>query len=95
MNPSDYGQTGPSQEGRVPTPLQKINTYDFAWVLLSFLISMLWFRINQTPVFPIGFIGGLAIAYMIYKIDSELGKESYLNPSILLSIFGCAIGVFL
>lgn len=77
------------------SPKQSINTYDPAWVILSFLLSFLWFRINQTPVFPLGFVGGLSIAYMIHRIDSSLGKPSFLSPTILLSFLGCVIGVFL
>jgi len=54
---------------------------------MSFLISFLWFKINNVPIFPLGFIGALIIAYWSADIDKTLGKETLLKHSIILSTF--------
>lgn len=69
-----------------------INTHSSGWMIMSFLISFLWFRINNNPIFPLGFIGALLIALWSADIDKTLGKEPLLNYSLILSSIGMIIG---
>lgn len=75
-----------------PQLSSQINTHSYGWVIMSFLISLLWFKINNMPIFPLGFIGGLVITYWSYDIDRSLGKEPFTIYSILLSIIAMIIG---
>jgi len=72
--------------------LARINTHSLGWTILSFLISFLWFKINNVPVFPLGFVGGLVVAYWSSDIDRALGKQSLMGTSVMLSILGMFIG---
>lgn len=72
--------------------LKTINTHSLGWTILSFLISFLWFKVNNVPVFPLGFIGGLVVAYWSSDIDRALGKESLMSISVILSVLGMFMG---
>ena len=73
-------------------PLSKINTHAYGWMALSFVFSLLWFKVNNVHVFPLGFIGGLIVAYWSYDIDKSLGKKTHMGYSIIVSIVGMIIG---
>jgi hypothetical protein len=64
-------------------------------MIMAFLVSFLWFKINNNPVFPLGFIGALIIAFWSADIDKALGKEPLLNYSIILAIIGMVIGLIM
>jgi hypothetical protein len=88
--------TESARDNEVPLVTQsKIQTFDYAWIIISFLISLLWFRYNSVPVFPLGLVGGVVISFMIHRIDRALGKSSYLKLSIPLSIIACFLGLLI
>lgn len=70
----------------------EISTHSVGWVIMAFLISFLWFRINNVPVFPLGFIGALIIAFWSADIDKALGKEPLMPYAVILSVIGMIIG---
>jgi predicted nucleic acid-binding Zn ribbon protein len=75
------------------TPLStSINTHSYGWMIMAFLVSFLWFKINNNPIFPLGLIGALIIAFWSADIDKALGKEPLINYSIILAIIGMIIG---
>jgi hypothetical protein len=80
---------------KIDNPFQNVNTHSLGWAVMSFLVSFLWFKINNVPLFPLGFFGGLIIAFWSYDTDKALRKESYLWLSIPLSAFGMVIGLFM
>ncbi|MDG6905148.1 MAG: hypothetical protein JRN20_05105 [Nitrososphaerota archaeon] len=86
-SPFQWSRRSPVEQVKV------VNTYDYVWIILALLISLLWFRINSTPVFPPGLVGGLAISYMVPNIDVSLGKQFYLKLSIVLCVIACIIGI--
>jgi cellobiose-specific phosphotransferase system component IIC len=77
---------------KLDQPLQQVNTHSYGWVLMSFLVSFLWFKINNTPTFPIGFVGGLVITFWSSDIDKALGKEPLTWLSVVISLFGMFLG---
>jgi hypothetical protein len=79
-----------AKQDQVPT---QINTHSYGWMMLSFLVSFLWFRVNGAPVFPLGFLGGLIIAFWSSDIDRALGKKPLLNLSVVLSFVGMIVGL--
>jgi hypothetical protein len=74
---------------------RQVNTHSLGWMVLSFLVSFLWFKINSNPVFPLGFMGGLVITFWSSDIDKALGKETYTWPSVALSVLSMLIGLFI
>jgi len=77
---------------KLDQPLQQVNTHSYGWVLISFLVSFLWFKINNNPIFPLGFVGGLVITFWSSDIDKALGKEPLTWLSVAISIFGMFLG---
>jgi hypothetical protein len=73
-------------------PLQQINTHSYGWALLAFLVSFLWFKINNVPIFPLGFVGGLIITFWSSDIDQTLGKKPLTWLSVALAILGMSLG---
>ncbi len=93
----EHGPTGTTPaQGAVPgqAPSQ-VNTHTYGWTILSFLVSLLWFKINNNPVFPLGFLGGLFIAFWFHDIDRALGKPSLLQLSVVLAIIGMVLGLII
>lgn len=43
-------------------PAYVVNSHAVGFLILSFLLSFLWFRINRVGVFPLGFVGALVVA---------------------------------
>ena len=89
---------GPTRRDLETSPGQlqsQINTHSLGWLTLSFLVSFLWFKIGNHPVFPLGFVGGLAIGFWSSEIDRALAKPSFLGHSITLSIVGMVLGLFI
>ena len=73
-------------------PLSNINTHSYGWMVLSFVLSLLWLKINNVHVFPLGFVGGLIVAFWSFDIDRSLGKKTHMGYSIVVSIVGMIIG---
>jgi uncharacterized membrane protein len=71
----------------------RINTHSYGWAILSFLLSFLWFKINNNPLFPLGFIGALVITYWSYDIDKSLGKQTVAIVAFALSVIGMILGL--
>lgn len=59
---------------------------------MSFLVSFLWFNMNNTHVFPLGFVGGLVITFWSSDIDKAVGKEPLTWLSLEMSVFGMFLG---
>jgi hypothetical protein len=59
---------------------------------MSFLVSFLWFKINNVPIFPLGFVGGLIIAFWSSDIDKTLGKKPLTSLSVAMSVSGMLLG---
>ncbi len=81
-----------------PPPIQKplnINTHSYGWLALTFLISLLWFKLNGNPIFPLGFVGGLIVAYWANDINRAVGKSSIAEPAIALALVGMVIGLII
>jgi predicted nucleic acid-binding Zn ribbon protein len=76
-------------------PFQQVNTHSFGWVLMSFLVSFLWFKINNSAIFPLGFVGGLIITFWASDIDKALGKEPFTWLSVALCVLGMILGLFI
>jgi predicted nucleic acid-binding Zn ribbon protein len=76
-------------------PFQQVNTHSLGWVILSFLVSFLWFKMNNSPVFPLGFVGGLIIGFWSSDIDKALGKETFMWLSVALCVLGMILGLFI
>jgi hypothetical protein len=76
-------------------PTQKINTHTLGWTLMAFLVSLLWFKINNAPVFPLGFIGGLVIILFSSHIDKQVGKQSLAPVGFALSFVGMILGAII
>jgi hypothetical protein len=72
--------------------LQQVNTHSYGWVIMSFLVSFLWFRIDSMPIFPLGFVGGLVITFFSSDTDRALGKKPLTWLSVVISIFGMFLG---
>jgi hypothetical protein len=78
----------------VPLALQ-INTHSYGWAILAFLVSFLWFKVDNAPVFPLGFIGGLIISRWSWDIDHAAGKQSIIRSAIALSVLGMILGLII
>jgi hypothetical protein len=73
-------------------PSGEVNTHSGGWVIMSFLVSFLWFRIGNAPLFPLGFVGGLVIAFWSSDIDKSLGKQPLTWLAVVLSVIGMFLG---
>jgi hypothetical protein len=73
-------------------PHQKVNTHTNIWIIMAFLVSLLWFKVNGSFVFPIGFVGGLVIAGSSWDIDKQVGKQSLAYMGFIFSFIGMILG---
>jgi hypothetical protein len=80
-------------QAAVPAP--RINTHTFGWIIIAFLLSLLWFKINNMPVFPLGFVGGLVITGFSWHIDKQVGNQSLAPIGLVLSFVGMIIGALI
>ncbi len=64
-------------------------------MIIAFLISFLWFRINGLPLFPVGFLAGLVIAYWSHDINRGLGRDSLITPTVIIAVVGMIIGLII
>jgi hypothetical protein len=76
-------------------PAPRINTHSYGWAILAFLVSFLWFKVGNAPVFPLGFIGGLIISRWSWEIDRAAGKQSMIRSAIALSVLGMILGLII
>jgi hypothetical protein len=86
----------PQLQNQPPTqaaiPERRINTHTYGWIIMAFLVSFLWFKINNMPLFPLGFVGGLVITGFSWHIDKQVGKQSMAPVGLVLSFVGMIIG---
>jgi prepilin signal peptidase PulO-like enzyme (type II secretory pathway) len=71
------------------------NTHSAGFVVIAVLLSLLWFKVNNVPVFPLGLVGGILLAYWSHDVDTRLGKQSLLAPAVVLCLVATVIGLFL
>lgn len=76
-------------------PAYAANTHTIGFLVLSFLLSFLWFRVNGVGVFPLGFVGALLVAWWSQDIDRHFGKPSQFAVALILGLLGMFIGFFL
>ena len=62
---------------------------------MAFLVSFLWFKIGNTPLFPLGFIGSLVITAFSWHIDKQVGKPSIAPVGLAFSFIGMIIGAII
>lgn len=72
-----------------------MDSHSAGFAVVAVLISLLWFRINGTPIFPLGLLGGLALAYWSHDIDTRLGKSSLFLVTALLCGLATFVGLIL
>ncbi len=72
--------------------LKNINTHSIGFMILSFFLSLLWFRINNVPVFPIGAIAAVIVASWVRDIELSLGRKPLFTETIILVAVGTLLG---
>lgn len=94
---SNCGNYLPQPEPATPATTHewKINTHTYGWIIMAFLVSLLWFKINSNLVFPLGFVGGLVISGFSWDIDKQVGKQSSAYLGIIFSFLGMVIGAII
>lgn len=75
--------------------MRRINTHTYGWIIMAFLVSFVWFKIGNTPLFPLGFIGSLVITAFSWHIDKQVGKQSIAPIGLVLSFVGMFIGAII
>jgi len=78
-----------------PGPLPPLDTYAAGFSVIAVLISLLWFRINGVPIFPLGLAGGLALAYWSHDIDTKVGRVSLFVVTAILCVLATIVGLLL
>ena len=73
----------------------RVNTHPFGFTLLVFFISMLWFRVNGQPVFPLGYIIALLVAKWHSDIEEAIYGKSRFVEMAVVGIAGMLIGFLL
>jgi hypothetical protein len=71
------------------------NTHSIGFSIIAVLLALLWFKLNNVPVFPLGLVGGILLAYWSHDIDTRLGKQSLLAATLVLCVVTTFIGFFL
>ena len=85
----------PLPPGPFPPVPRRVNTHTEGFIVLAFLLSFLWFRINGVAVVPLGLLGGLVVAWWSQDIDRSVGKPSQFALAAVLGVVGALIGFFL
>ena len=62
---------------------------------MALLVSLLWFKLNGRPVFPLGFVGGLVITGFSWHIDKQVGKQSLSYLGFAFSFVGMILGAII
>ncbi len=78
-----------------PGPLPPLDTHGAGFSVIAVLLSLLWFRINGVPIFPLGLAGGLVLAYWSHDINTKVGRESLFVVTAILCVLATIVGVFL
>ena len=60
--------------------------------MIAIVVSLLWFRVNNVPILPVGLIMGVLLAYWSHDIDVRLGRRSLLTPVVVLCLLATTIG---
>jgi hypothetical protein len=47
---------------------------------------------NNAPIFPLGFVGGLVMTFWSSDIDKSLGKQPLTWLAVVLSVIGMFLG---
>ncbi len=61
-------EAGGARECESPKP----DTHPLGFTLLTFLLSLLWLKIQGQPVFPLGFLIAVAVAFWHKSIEDAL-----------------------
>ncbi|MEB3780562.1 MAG: hypothetical protein GSR85_10110 [Desulfurococcales archaeon] len=75
---------------RVDCP--KPNTHPLGFMILSFILSLFWLKINNIPVIPLGFILAILVAFWHRDIERTIYNRDYLPEMTGISILGAFIG---
>src|SRR5438876_6146089 len=78
-----------------PGPLPPLDTHGAGFSVIAVLISLLWFRINGVPIFPLGLAGGLALAYWSHDINTKVGRELLFVVTAILCVLATVVGLLL
>jgi len=73
----------------------RVNTPPLGFTILVFILSMLWFRVNGQPVFPIGYILGLFVARWHSDIEEAVYGRSRFIEMALVGAVGMLVGFIL
>ena len=76
-------------------PWPAFDTHAAGFSVVAVLISLLWFRINGVPIFPLGFVGGLVLAYWSHDINTKVGRESLFVVTAILCVLATIVGPLL
>ena len=80
-----------SEESECPRP----DTYPLGFTFLTFYLSLFWLRIQGQPVFPLGFLVAVTVAFWHKSIEEAIYGWNHLTPMVLVSIFGAILGFLL
>ena len=91
------GEESPLPSTSKPTASikEEVNTHSTGFFTIAFLLSFLWFRVNLTPILPLGLIGGVLIIVWISDIDLALGKHTDNRGFFVLCIIATILGFFI
>ena len=76
-------------------PWPAFDTHGAGFSVVAVLISLLWFRINGVPIFPLGLVGGLVLAYWSHDINTKVGRESLFVVTAILCVLATIVGLLL
>lgn len=83
-------ETQREKEG-YPSP----DTHPLGFTPLAFFLSMLWFRVNGVPVFPLGLLLALLLASWHRDIERALHGRDHFSVMLAFSLIGTLIGLLL
>ena len=72
-----------------------VNTHPLGFTILVFILAMLWLRVNGRPVFPLGFILALTVAYWHADIERGIYGRSRFLEMVITAVVGMIIGMML
>jgi hypothetical protein len=81
-------ESGGARECECPKP----DTHPLGFTFLTFLLSLLWLRIQGQPVFPLGFLIAVTVAFWHKSIEEAIYGRNHLTAMVLVSIFGAILG---
>src|SRR5207245_6605713 len=76
-------------------PWPAFDTHAAGFSVVAVLISLLWFRINGVSIFPLGFVGGLVLAYWSHDINTKFWREALFRVRAILCVLAPRGGILL